>query len=298
MSSLSFLFFCFCFCLLFCFLTFACAQCVSGVSQGRCEGRCEWRLSRASSHTGYYRARVCVPHLFVRLVRSPRGNTDLFTHYGFTLEHNPFNYGPLCVVLGRDEARSDRGRVLREAFGRSGEGGAAKWLTSCGGDTDSPAAVAAAVAAAGESINDAQSVFRCRLHQDLLDEQSVECFALLRALLASDASWSQVVSPRIAADSAARSAHKAAAGDEDDLPAASVAALDAIDWNNEREVVRRVYVCTTADTQPADSVQAHEPRVRVGWSDSFSHYLARSCFLSAGASEHCAVASTLRAPSS
>jgi hypothetical protein len=211
-------------------------------------------IMRFISHMSSF-PRVAFVRVFVRCSidsRSPRGNTDLFTHYGFTLEHNPFNYGPLCIVLGRDEARSDRGRVLREAFGRSGEGGAAKWMNSCGGVAYSPAA---AVAAAGESNDDAQSVFRCRLHQDLQDEQSVECFALLRALLASDAAWSAHISPRIAADSAARLAHKAAAGDEDDLPAASVAALDAIDWNNEREVVRRMFVRTIPDTHACRSAQ-------------------------------------------
>lgn len=165
---------------------------------------------------------------------SPRGNTDLFTHYGFAMAHNPFNSGPLCMPVPSGSAPSSsssspsRAEVLYRAFGVGSDERENGWNSSSCARAVAPATTSAALA----------GTFRCRLHADLLEEEAHECFSFARIALAPESHFRASILPAFTSDEAASRDFDEGSSDADDRPVPSLRYTEPVDWQSEKEVVR------------------------------------------------------------
>lgn len=164
---------------------------------------------------------------------SPRGNTDLFTHYGFAMAHNPFNSGPLCMPVldtpssSASSSPPSRAEVLYRTFGIGSDERENGWNSSSCAKAVAPSSTAALA-----------GTFRCRLHADLLEEEAHECFSFARIALAPESHFRATILPAFVSDEAASREFDEGSSDADDRPVPSLRYTEPIDWQSEKEVVR------------------------------------------------------------
>ena len=156
----------------------------------------------------------------------PRGNSDLFVHYGFALPNNPYNQATMCLPLA--EHFSARAHIVQQSFGVAGVGAGmdrdANW--------NAPICADRLLKEASSSAAATPSSYRCRLKTDFMSTApSRECFSFVRVLLASEGEWSAKVLPLYEADEAARLAEAEERGEPVEVP--SVAELSAMGLDNE-----------------------------------------------------------------